>query len=60
MAGGIIDRYARDRATRAYGFFASAGELFFRFVRLAAAQWIVYACCSARCTRGCSMRCILA
>ena len=42
VAGGIIDRYARDRATRAYGFFASAGELFFRFLRLAAVQWIVY------------------
>jgi hypothetical protein len=43
VAGGIIDRYARDRATRAFGFFASAGEFFFRFLRLAAAQWIVYA-----------------
>ncbi len=43
VAGGIIDRYARDRATRAYGFFASAGEFFFRFLRLAVAQWIVYA-----------------
>lgn len=43
VAGGIIDRYARDRATRAYGFFAGAGEFFFRFLRLAAAQWIVYA-----------------
>jgi hypothetical protein len=43
VAGGIIDRYARDRATRAYGFFACAGEFFFRFLRLAAAQWIVYA-----------------
>jgi hypothetical protein len=43
VAGGIIDRYARDRATRAYGFFATAGGFFFRFLRLAAAQWIVYA-----------------
>jgi hypothetical protein len=42
-AGGIIDRYARDRATRAYGFFASSGVFFFRFLRLAAVQWIVYA-----------------
>ena len=43
VAGGIIDRYARDRPTRTYGFFATAGGFFFRFLRLAAAQWIVYA-----------------
>ena len=43
VAGGIIDRYARDRATRAFGFFAGAGEFFFRFLRLAVVQWIVYA-----------------
>ena len=43
VAGGIIDRYARDRATRTVGFFASSGVFFFRFLRLAAAQWIVYA-----------------
>ncbi len=43
VAGGIIDRYARDRATRAFGFFASAGEFFFRFLRLAVLQGIVYA-----------------
>jgi len=43
VAGGILDRYARDRATRAYGFFAGAGGFFFRFLRLAIAQWLVYA-----------------
>jgi hypothetical protein len=43
LAGGIIDRYARDRATRTVGFFASCGTFFFRFLRLAAIQWIVYA-----------------
>ena len=43
VAGGVIDRYARDRATRAHGFFASSGVFFFRFQRLAAVQWIVYA-----------------
>jgi hypothetical protein len=43
LAGGIIDRYARDRATRAHGFFAACGVFFFRFVRLAAVQAIVYA-----------------
>ena len=30
--------YARDRATHAFGFFAGAGEFFFRFLRLAAAR----------------------
>ena len=43
LAGGILDRYARDRATRADGFFAACGVFFFRFVRLAVVQWIVYA-----------------
>ena len=43
VAGGILDRYARDRATRANGFFAASGEFFFRFLRLAAVQWLVYA-----------------
>ncbi|PYR56748.1 MAG: hypothetical protein DMF91_21200 [Acidobacteria bacterium] len=43
LAGGIIDRYARDRATRAHGFFAASGVFFFRFLRLAAVMWAVYA-----------------
>jgi hypothetical protein len=43
LAGGIIDRYARDRATRAHGFFAASGVFFFRFLRLAAVQLVVYA-----------------
>jgi hypothetical protein len=42
LAGGIIDRFARDRATRSYGFFAVAGTFFFRFLRLAVVMWIVY------------------
>jgi hypothetical protein len=42
LAGGIIDRYARDRATRANGFFAACGVFFFRFLRLAAVQAVVY------------------
>jgi hypothetical protein len=42
-AGGILDRYARDRATRAHGFFSASGVFFFRFARLAAVQWSVYA-----------------
>ena len=43
VAGGIIDRLARDRPIRAHGFFSACGVFFFRFLRLAAAQWIVYA-----------------
>jgi hypothetical protein len=43
LAGGIIDRYARDRATRANGFFSACGVFFFRFLRLAAVMWAVYA-----------------
>jgi hypothetical protein len=42
LAGGILDRYARDRATRAHGFFAACGVFVFRFLRLAAAQAVVY------------------
>ena len=42
LGGGIIDRYARDRATRAYGFFAASGVFFFRFLRLAVVMGIVY------------------
>jgi hypothetical protein len=42
-AGGILDRYARDRPTYAHGFFAASGVFFFRFARLAVVQWIVYA-----------------
>jgi hypothetical protein len=43
VAGGIIDRLARDRPIRAHGFFSACGVFFFRFLRLAAAQWLVYA-----------------
>jgi hypothetical protein len=43
LEGGILDRYARDRATRPAGFFASSGVFFFRFLRLAAVQWLTYA-----------------
>ena len=42
VSGGIIDRYARDRATRAHGFFAASGVFFFRFLRLAVVMAIVY------------------
>jgi hypothetical protein len=43
VAGGIIDRYARERPTRAHGFFAASGVFFFRFLRLGVVMWIVYA-----------------
>jgi hypothetical protein len=43
VAGGIIDRYARDRPTRGIGFFTASGVFFFRFLRLAVLQGIVYA-----------------
>ena len=41
-AGGIIDRYARDRATGARGFFSASGVFFFRFFRLAIVMFAVY------------------
>jgi hypothetical protein len=42
LAGGIIDRYARDRATRAHGFFGACGGFGIRFVRLAIVMAVVY------------------
>ena len=41
--GGVIDRYARDRATRAHAFFAACGVFFLRFLRLGVVAWAVYA-----------------
>src|SRR3954471_14956054 len=46
FAGGIIDRYARDRRTHAFGFFSACGVFFFRFARLgivaALAYWALF------------------
>jgi hypothetical protein len=42
LAGGIIDRYARQRVTHAHGFFAASGVFFFRFLRLAVVMAVVY------------------
>jgi hypothetical protein len=42
LLGGIIDRYARRRPTRAHGFFAASGVFFMRFLRLAIAAALVY------------------
>ena len=35
LAGGVLDRYARARPTRAHEFFAACGIYFLRFLRLA-------------------------
>jgi len=40
--GGLLDRYARGRRVRAYGFFAASGTFFFRFLRLGVAAGLVY------------------
>jgi hypothetical protein len=42
LAGGLIDRYARQRPTRAYGFFAASGVHFFPLLRLAVVSGVVY------------------
>ena len=42
LSGGILDRYARQRPTRAHGFFSASGRLFFRLARLTALAGIVY------------------
>jgi hypothetical protein len=42
LSGGIVDRLARGRATRAHGFFAASGVFFFRFLRLAVLAALVY------------------
>lgn len=42
LSGGVLDRYARQRATRAYGFFGACGTHFWRFVRLGVVVWVVY------------------
>jgi hypothetical protein len=42
LCGGIIDRYARDRATRAHGFFGACGRHFGAMLRLAAIEVLLY------------------
>jgi hypothetical protein len=42
LSGGVLDRYARQRPTRAYGFFAACGTHFWRFLRLGIVAWAVY------------------
>jgi hypothetical protein len=47
LSGGVLDRYARNRPTRAAGFFAASGTNFWRFLRLGvlalAAYWLLFA-----------------
>jgi hypothetical protein len=42
LAGGIIDRYARDRRTHGFGYFSACGVFFFRFVRLGVIAAVAY------------------
>jgi hypothetical protein len=42
VAGGVIDRMARDRVVGASGFFAASGVYFWRFLRLGILQLAVY------------------
>jgi hypothetical protein len=42
LSGGVIDRYARQRPTRTYGFFAACGTHVWRFLRLGLLAWGVY------------------
>ena len=42
LAGGVLDRYARDRPTRVQAFFGACGTYFFRFLRLAVIGAIGY------------------
>lgn len=42
LSGGVLDRYARMRPTRATGFFAACGTHFWRFLRLGAIALLVY------------------
>lgn len=42
LTGGILDRYARGRHTRAFGFFGACGAHFFRLLRLALLAGLVY------------------
>ena len=42
LSGGVLDRYARTRPTRAPGFFAACGIHFWRFLRLGLLACLVY------------------
>ena len=42
LAGGVIDRYARGRPTRGYGFFGACGRHLGAMLRLAALEIVLY------------------
>jgi hypothetical protein len=42
LSGGVLDRLARNRATRAHGFFSACGVHFWRFLRLGLVAWAAY------------------
>jgi hypothetical protein len=42
LSGGIVDRLARQRSTRAFAFFGACGVFFWRFLRLAIVAGVVY------------------
>ena len=42
LSGGVLDRYARARPTRAQGFFAACGVHFWRFFRLGIVAFLIY------------------
>jgi hypothetical protein len=42
LAGGILDRYARNRPTRGRGFFGACGAHFPAILRLGVAEWLVW------------------
>ncbi len=42
LSGGILDRYARNRPTRAHEFFTACGTYFVRFLRLAPIMALTY------------------
>ena len=42
LSGGVLDRFARNRPTRAHGFFAAAGAHFWRFLRLGILAFAAY------------------
>ncbi|HMC75575.1 MAG TPA: hypothetical protein VKH34_00535 [Vicinamibacterales bacterium] len=42
LAGGVLDRYARNRPTRGRGFFAACGAHFPALLRLGIAEWLIW------------------
>ena len=47
LAGGILDRYARNRPTRGRGFFGACGAHLPAMLRLGVAEWLIWRAASA-------------